>query len=658
MTMIRCHLRLGRQAFILLISSLLALGSAWADPAGRVGRVAWLSGSVHVHRAESGESSTLERNWPVSSGDLLSTASGARAEVQIGSAVLRLDSNSVLEFVKLDDHGAFLRLLDGSFFIRLPFPESAREYELAILDNRFQVRDAGLYRFDAGRRSSAATAYSGRLRRTSGERTLDIDAGQRVAFWDGGASGYRIAAPEEDEFASWHTARERQFNAQVVPYVSNEMTGAADLAAYGSWSEHAEYGAIWYPRTVPAGWAPYRSGRWIWVDPWGWTWVADEPWGFAPFHYGRWIFLHGAWGWVPGRWVARPVYAPALVAWVGAPDGGRRFGTRPAIGWFPLAPREVYVPSYRASEEHFRQINGGHVTRLPPLSAITRQPQAFTEHARYAYRAVPHAVTTAHSEAFAERRHVGDAVLGQQERSDVLRGQVHVRPPVATPGHEAASRRIERDPAWPARTSPTGSGRAIDERPSERRTPQAEPLEPPLSRSPSAAQAPTAPVVHSPPPAIPSGLPPAVVNRQGEPPRHQPGAPSAAPGTADRAEQNPGRSSVPATPSPATLPRPPTPASGERPPVDAGRPSTATRDRGELRPDRRDEPRGSSISIPPAPAVAHRPVERAPTDFVRPANTPRPERLGDHGERHGQERRRAPAEREDQRDDSIRRQTH
>ncbi|HMV06858.1 MAG TPA: hypothetical protein PKA30_15075, partial [Accumulibacter sp.] len=142
MTLIRDHLRLWRQSFLLLILALLA-AAAGADPAGRVGRIAWLSGSVHLHRADSGESTAVERNWPVSSGDLLSTATGARAEVQIGSAVLRLDSDSVLEFAQVDDHAVRLRLLDGRFSARLPFAESAREYELAVYDQRFKVRDAG-----------------------------------------------------------------------------------------------------------------------------------------------------------------------------------------------------------------------------------------------------------------------------------------------------------------------------------------------------------------------------------------------------------------------------------------------------------------------------------------------------------------------------------
>ncbi len=93
---------------------------------------------------------------------------------------------------------------------------------------------------------------------------------------------------------------------------------------------------MWVPNGTPAGWAPYHYGHWVWVDPWGWTWVDDAPWGFAPFHYGRWAYVGGYWGWVPGPIAARPVYAPALVAWVGggaveAEWLGSRFGPREVL---------------------------------------------------------------------------------------------------------------------------------------------------------------------------------------------------------------------------------------------------------------------------------------------------------------------------------------
>ena len=127
----------------------------------------------------------------------------------------------------------------------------------------------------------------------------------------------------------------------------------------GTWRVDATYGNVWFPSRVGADWAPYRDGHWSWIDPWGWTWVDDAPWGFAVSHYGRWANLRGTWGWVPGPVRSRAYYAPALVAFV----GGANFqlsissGNVGGVAWFPLAPREVYRPSYAVSRGYFENVN-------------------------------------------------------------------------------------------------------------------------------------------------------------------------------------------------------------------------------------------------------------------------------------------------------------
>jgi len=141
------------------------------------------------------------------------------------------------------------------------------------------------------------------------------------------------------------------------------MTGFAELDAAGSWEDAAEYGAVWVPSGLPADWAPYRDGHWRWIAPWGWTWIDNRPWGFAPFHYGRWTLANGRWAWVPGSFVADPVFAPAVVAFLGTAGVGLSVAdtSGPAIAWFPLAPGEVYWPSYTADLDYVRRLNLGNV---------------------------------------------------------------------------------------------------------------------------------------------------------------------------------------------------------------------------------------------------------------------------------------------------------
>ena len=168
-----------------------------------------------------------------------------------------------------------------------------------------------------------------------------------------------------DQFDQQREHRRERSNA--YQYVSPDMIGAADLDDYGDWQpanqDNQGYGAVWYPRSVPAGWTPYSNGHWAWVAPWGWTWVEAEPWGFAPFHYGRWASFGGRWGWVPGPPPSafggeiRPIYSPALVAFVGGPGGGLSISIGAFAAWFPLGPREAYQPWYHASPAYCNRVN-------------------------------------------------------------------------------------------------------------------------------------------------------------------------------------------------------------------------------------------------------------------------------------------------------------
>jgi hypothetical protein len=158
-----------------------------------------------------------------------------------------------------------------------------------------------------------------------------------------------VAIPFADSWDRWVSSREqRRHEVVAYDYTSPDVLGAEDLDAYGDWETVPQYGRVWRPRSVAAGWAPYRIGRWIWQDPWGWTWVSSEPWGWAPYHYGRWAVVSSRWCWVPVAPNVRHVpYSPALVAFVGGGPGWSLTVTAGGggyVGWFPLAPRDPFLP--------------------------------------------------------------------------------------------------------------------------------------------------------------------------------------------------------------------------------------------------------------------------------------------------------------------------
>lgn len=394
----------------LLAAMLFGSGAAWADPPGRVGRIAEVQGSVWFRDLEQGEWTQAVRNRPVTTGDRLSTDESARVELQVGSTVLRLDGGTEVEMLQVDDERVRLQLHHGSAALRVRSADVANEVEVVTAAGRFLPLGPGHFRIDRRDESTYAGAWSGEIRFEGSDSALTVTAGRRAEFWaEGAQTHYAWASLEGDAFARWAADADRRDERAASRYVSPEMTGAEDLDRYGRWETHPEYGTLWVPTVVTAGWAPYRMGHWAWVRPWGWTWVDDAPWGFAPFHYGRWVSWRDRWCWVPGRYVARPVYAPALVGWVGGSgvSVGVTIGSRaPAVGWVPLGPREPWRPYYRVSPRYERDVNLPHWRgRLPPPA----------EPVMYGNRGVPGGVTVVPSDVLRERRPVAGAVMREPD---------------------------------------------------------------------------------------------------------------------------------------------------------------------------------------------------------------------------------------------------
>ena len=65
--------------------------SADDDPPGRVARIRYLEGSVSFQPAGESDWVSAVTNRPMTTGDQLWADAGSRAEVQIGSAMIRVD---------------------------------------------------------------------------------------------------------------------------------------------------------------------------------------------------------------------------------------------------------------------------------------------------------------------------------------------------------------------------------------------------------------------------------------------------------------------------------------------------------------------------------------------------------------------------------------
>ena len=332
------------------------------DPPGRVARLGYMQGSVSFQPA--GESDWVQAvpNRPMTTGDKLWADQDSRAEVELGSAVIRLAANTGFSFLNLDDRTMQIQLTSGSLNISVRRLDRDDVFEVDTPNQAFSVFQPGRYRVEASGDGNytVVSVREGEGESTGNGQTYTLHAGQRGTFSGTeslNADVVQIGGP--DEFDNWAYSRDRRHEtSRSAQYLSHDVVGYEDLDDYGDWRDDSNYGHVWFPTRVSAGWAPYREGHWDWISPWGWTWVDDAPWGYAPFHYGRWVTVGGRWGWVAGPVDVVPVYAPALVVFLGT--GGIGFGGN--VGWFPLGPREVYVPSYNVSRGYMNRVNISNTT--------------------------------------------------------------------------------------------------------------------------------------------------------------------------------------------------------------------------------------------------------------------------------------------------------
>jgi hypothetical protein len=384
------------------------------DPPGRVARLGYLQGSVSFLPAGETDWVGAVPNRPMSTGDQLWTDENSRAEVQLGSAVIRLAPLTTFSFLNLDDDTVQIQLSSGAINVTVRWLGNEEDFEVDTPNQAFNVLQPGNYRVEASADGNYTiiSVRAGDGAATGGGQTFTLRGGQRATL-SGTDSLYADVEPiyDPDEFDTWSEGRDHRYDfSRSAHYLSRDVVGFDDLDDYGDWRDDPSYGHVWFPNQVAVGWAPYHAGHWAWISPWGWTWVDDSSWGYAPFHYGRWVSVGGRWGWVAGPVTVQAVYAPALVVFIGGGPGG--IGGN--VGWFPLGPREVYVPSYHVSQAYVTRVNISsttvNVTQVTNVynTTIIKNSTTITN-ITYANRSVQGAVMVVPQQAFVSAQPVAKA---------------------------------------------------------------------------------------------------------------------------------------------------------------------------------------------------------------------------------------------------------
>jgi hypothetical protein len=305
----------------------------------RMARFSYVSGNVTWRAGNSGEWTAATTNQPIQQGAQVWINDGGRADIQFDDgSELRL-GNAALVTLKLlysDAQGEFsqITLNDGLATLVARHDVSVYQVDTPLVS----VKSKGPSQIRFGVDSGAEIAVQrGSATVEGAQGKLTLNTGDYLDLANENSTYTTHPLPRQDSWDRWNADRNQLLDAATetkrhVP--PNIGLVAGDLDEYGSWREDPKYGWVWVPRVSSSDWRPYHDGRWVWVDPYGWTWVGDEAWGWAPYHYGTWIDEPYGWAWCPG---------PASQYWCPGVVGFSVYGGD--IGWAPLCPWEVRYPA-------------------------------------------------------------------------------------------------------------------------------------------------------------------------------------------------------------------------------------------------------------------------------------------------------------------------
>jgi len=308
-------------------------------------RLGYVEGEVLFWRPGAGDWEAAQVNLPLASGDALATRSG-KLEIQIGGkSFIRAADGTQLRLQSNEPD--FLQLEVNPGRVAVDVRDQRRgAVQIDTPNGSVTITRDGYYRIDVDADATRLVVRRGGHASLApvGGSAFDVATGEAIELTGTATAQFAaLAAPPFDDWDRWNYDRADRYLAAPRSYaVAEDVYGADELERHGDWRYVNTYGRVWVPSAVPAGWAPYTYGRWLWDSLYGWSWVDYAPWGWAPFHYGRWVYA-GYWAWAPGPVLAAPIYSPALVAFFGGPGLSVGIGV-PFVSWVALGWGEPLIP--------------------------------------------------------------------------------------------------------------------------------------------------------------------------------------------------------------------------------------------------------------------------------------------------------------------------
>jgi hypothetical protein len=398
-----------KRLMMAFLVSLILLPPVYASASDLGGlRFSLIRGDVQVRTEETEDWVPASINMPLKEGDRIWVPEGGAAELQTkDGSYLRLAERSALEILSLDSDSYQAYLTEGRLYAHF---RGNRDSLLQIDTLTSSVRAYGRSKFKVDVPERGPVNFSvlqGEVMVENREGRVPVASGEMLSLGEGGYSE-KSTLNSPDDWERWNWDRDREIAERRPPsrYLPEELQPYSnDFYDNGRWVHAPDYGYVWTPTVaVSVGWAPYRSGRWVWIGG-DYVWVSYEPWGWAPYHYGRWSFVVSiGWCWVPPARGA-VYWGPGYVGWV---------YTSRHVAWVPLAPGEIYY-----GRGHY----GPHSVNITNVNVTN----VHVDKVVYKNVKINNAVTTVNHDTFVR----GKPAEAHVKENPFLTEKVHVgRPPI------------------------------------------------------------------------------------------------------------------------------------------------------------------------------------------------------------------------------------
>src|SRR5437870_9529522 len=158
--------------------------SSPADPPTRVGRLGFLRGTVSFRPGSVDDWTAATLNYPLTTGDHLWTDAGGRAEIEVGSAAIRLAPYTGFSFLDLNDQTSQIRLSEGSLQVRIRDLDEEESFEIDTPNGAVSLLRPGTYRVDVNSAgdSTLVTVRRGEVEVTAAGSAFPVRAEQTAVL--------------------------------------------------------------------------------------------------------------------------------------------------------------------------------------------------------------------------------------------------------------------------------------------------------------------------------------------------------------------------------------------------------------------------------------------------------------------------------------------